>query len=111
MAEHEFDLIMSRQQQYHPELTSEVTEALRDVIFFRVLCVRKLSENASLSRKNRAPVWHPLFQRFRILQEVNNLDLVKSTPDEIGLTAEQKKNSLMLQGTGLNKQGCCCYQN
>lgn len=92
MAEHEFDLIMSRQQQYHPELTSEVTEALRDVIFFqRSLRPQAVGKCELEPQENRAPVWHPLFQRFRILQEVNNLDLVKSTPDEIGLTAEQKK--------------------
>lgn len=112
MAEHEFDLIMSRQQQYHPELTSEVTEALRDVIFFqRSLCPQAVGKCELEPQENRAPVWHPLFQRFRILQEVNNLDLVKSTPDEIGLTAEQKKKILLMlqEGTELNKQGLLLF--
>lgn len=112
MAEHEFDLIMSRQQQYHPELTSEVTEALRDVIFFqRSLRPQAVGKCELEPQENRAPVWHPLFQRFRILQEVNNLDLVKSTPDEIGLTAEQKKKILLMlqEGTGLNKQGLLLF--
>lgn len=112
MAEHEFDLIMSRQQQYHPELTSEITESLRDVIFFqRSLRPQAVGKCELEPQENRAPVWHPLFQRFRILQEVNNLDLVKSTPDEIGLTAEQKKKILLMlqEGTGLNKQGLLLF--
>lgn len=112
MAEHEFDLIMSRQQQYHPELTSEITESLRDVIFFqRSLRPQAVGKCELEPQENRAPVWHPLFQRFRILQEVNNLDLVKSTPDEIGLTVEQKKKILLMlqEGTGLNKQGLLLF--
>lgn len=112
MAEHEFDLIMSRQQQYHSELTNEIVEALRDVIFFqRALRPQAVGKCEFELQENRAPLWHPLFQRFRMLQEVNNLDLVKSTPNEVGLTAEQKKKILLMlqEGTGLNKQGLLLF--
>ena len=94
MSEAEFDLIMARQQQYYPELTTEVVAALRDTIFFqRSLRPQAVGKCEFELQEYRASVWHPLFQRFRMLQEVNNLDLVKATKEEVGLTAEQKKKN------------------
>lgn len=112
MSEAEFDLIMARQQQYYPELTTEVVAALRDTIFFqRSLRPQAVGKCEFELQEYRASVWHPLFQRFRMLQEVNNLDLVKATKEEVGLTAEQKKKILLMleDGACLNSKGILLF--
>ena len=112
MSEAEFDLIMARQQQYYPELITEVVAALRDTIFFqRSLRPQAVGKCEFELQEYRAPVWHPLFQRFRMLQEVNNLDLVKATKEEVGLTAEQKKKILLMleDGACLNSKGILLF--
>lgn len=79
MYEHEFKLLWSAQAVHHPGLlTPERREALRSAMFSQ----RPLRDQSGLigkcelePREERAPVWHPLVQRFRMLQEVNHLRL------------------------------------
>lgn len=75
MVEEEFDLLWDVQRKHHPHLlTDEAREYLKNTILFqrRLLPVKPghcLFEQAEY----RAPLCSPLQQRFRLLQELNNL--------------------------------------
>lgn len=109
MLENEFELIVTCQRSYHSELTAELCEQLKDVIFYQREMLPPTVGKCELEvTESRAPQWHPLVQKFRILQEVNNLDLVKVTKEELSLTAEQKKKIILMLSedvASLNKQG------
>ena len=81
MLEAEFDTIWKAQAPVHPEMTDKARDALRETIFFQrslhqqsigkcALDPARESDDADGFHLSRA---HPLAQRFRILQEVNNL--------------------------------------
>jgi CRISPR-associated endonuclease Csn1 len=80
---HEFEAIWAAQREYHPELLNdERYKNLKQAIFFQ----RPLRDQSDLigdceleTSEKRAPVWHPLAQRFRLLQEVNNMRLIDGT--------------------------------
>lgn len=91
MVAEEFDALWAAQSAHHPEaLTPALREALRDILLFQrkllpVLpgrCLFEISEH-------RAPLCSPLQQRFRILQELNNLRIVEGR-NETPLTLEQR---------------------
>jgi CRISPR-associated endonuclease Csn1 len=79
----EFEAIWAAQRQHHPEsLTDERRKLLSQAIFFQ----RPLRDQSDLIgdcgleiSQKRAAVWHPLAQRFRLLQEANNMRLVDGT--------------------------------
>lgn len=79
MVEEEFDQLWAKQQFYHPQLlTDEARDFLKDTLLFqrRLLPVQSglcLFETTEF----RAPLCSPLHQRFRILQELNNLRLTE----------------------------------
>lgn len=79
----EFERIWEAQQQHHKGLlTAERKDLLHQAMFFQ----RPLRDQEDLigdcelePGEKRAPVWHPVFQRFRVLQELNHLRLVDGT--------------------------------
>lgn len=110
MLEDEFDAIWKAQAPHHPEMTDEARGALRETVFHQ----RPLHEqpagkcgldparepgDADGFRLSRA---HPLAQRFRILQEVNNLEYGEIGRGSTRLSDEQRKR-LVLALSGKNK--------
>ena len=78
LLEDEFDKICTAQQKYHPKLLSvEVVKHLREIIFYqRPLKPQKLGKCAYMYRAGELRTFQamPSFQRYRIYQEVNNLE-------------------------------------
>ena len=89
----EFERLMTAQQVYHPQLlTDDVVTALRETIFHqRPLKEAKAGFCALLDGKMRARLAYPQIQRFRIYQEVNNLNTIKEIPDTPEITAEMRQ--------------------
>lgn len=91
MVAEEFDALWSAQSQHHPALLTDALRVeLRDILLFQrkllpVMPGRCLFENT----EHRAPLYSPLQQRFRVLQELNNLRLVDGR-DEAALSLEQR---------------------
>ena len=109
MLEREFDAIWDAQARHHPEMTKEARCALRETVFHQ----RPLREqpvgkcgldparepgDAEGFRLSRA---HPLAQRFRILQEINNLEHGEIGRASTKLSNEQRK-TLVLALSGMN---------
>ena len=76
MLEYEFDAIWDAQAEYHPEfLTEEIRKRIRTVIFTqRPLRRQKVGKCTYMSGEDRMFKAMPSFQRYRIYQEVNNLE-------------------------------------
>lgn len=91
MVADEFDALWSAQQKFHPALMNDATrDKIRDILLFQrkllpVLPGRCLFDTSEF----RAPLCSPLQQRFRILQELNNVRLIEGR-DERPLTLEQR---------------------
>ncbi|WP_417773585.1 type II CRISPR RNA-guided endonuclease Cas9 [Stappia sp.] len=105
--EREFDRIMSAQMPFHAEtLDPPAIAALRQTIFhqrrLRPVAPGKCSYNPLEARLPKA---HPLFQAFRLLKEVNELEILLEDQTRHKLVPAQR-NALLLQlRTALNKQG------
>ena len=110
MLEKEFDAIWTAQAIHHPEMTEEARGVLRETVFHqRQLreqpvgkCALDPAEGPDDTDGFRLPRAHPLAQRFRILQEVNNLDYGEVGRESIKLSDEQRK-MLVLALSGKNK--------
>ena len=78
LLEDEFDKICAKQQKYHPKLLSaEVVKHLRKIIFYqRPLKPQERGKCAYLYKAGELRAFRamPSFQRYRIYQEVNNLE-------------------------------------
>ncbi|MEZ5658671.1 MAG: type II CRISPR RNA-guided endonuclease Cas9 [Burkholderiaceae bacterium] len=92
MVEHEFDEIWSAQQRFSPErFTDAARDELRDILLFqRALLPVKAGRCTLIPDEERAPRALPSAQRFRILQELNNLRYIDAEQREIPLTIEQR---------------------
>ncbi|HPT72698.1 MAG TPA: type II CRISPR RNA-guided endonuclease Cas9 [Candidatus Cloacimonadota bacterium] len=92
MVEHEFDLLWKKQSQYHKELTESIGEELKNIIFYqRPLKPTEKGKCYLEPTEERIAKAHPLFQQFRLLQEINNLQLINiRTGEVIDLTQEQR---------------------
>ncbi|HRC25809.1 MAG TPA: type II CRISPR RNA-guided endonuclease Cas9 [Alphaproteobacteria bacterium] len=88
----EVSAVLEKQKAFHPELTDEVCAQIRDIIFHQrplkppVVGKCRFEEGAPRIRKA-----HPLFQKFRILQDVNHLDLNRHMEGDPDLTREDKQ--------------------
>ena len=91
MVADEFDALWAAQAPYHPTICTDVAhQFLRDTLLFQrpllpVLpgrCVFELEEF-------REPLWSPLQQQFRVLQELNNLRIIEGL-EERALTLEER---------------------
>ncbi|MEF3694325.1 MAG: type II CRISPR RNA-guided endonuclease Cas9 [Candidatus Cloacimonadota bacterium] len=70
----EFEQIWEKQAQYHPELTASLKAEVFAAIFYqRPLKSPSKGKCIFFPTEERIAKAHPLFQEFRILQEVNNL--------------------------------------
>jgi CRISPR-associated endonuclease Csn1 len=102
----EFNLIWEAQAAYHPDLlTGDLRERLFDAIFFQrpLKSVKHLIGECELEPgQKRAPMGLLLFQRFRILQDVNNLRVeVNEWGEERPLTQTEREMLIQaLEGTG-----------
>ena len=94
----EFDVIWSRQQSFHKELTPELKKELRDVIIFyqrRLKSQKRLISKCEFEKQHRvAPKSSPLFQEFRIWQCLNNLEITNEETGEISLPSLDQLNEL-----------------
>jgi CRISPR-associated endonuclease Csn1 len=92
MIEDEFDHLWAKQAELNPSLFNEVARAeLKDCLLFqRPLKPVKPGRCTLLPDEERAPLALPSQQRFRILQEVNNLRLLDEHLAEKMLTLEQR---------------------
>jgi len=100
MVAEEFDLLWQSQRRFHPDvLTDAARDYLRDTLLFQrkllpVLPGRCLFEGDEL----RAPLCSPLQQRFRILQELNNLRLIEGGAERaLSLTERNVLLELLLR--------------
>lgn len=105
--EREFDKVMASQKRFHSALLSDaVIKDIRDVVFhqrpLRPVRPGKCSYNPS---ENRLPKAHPLFQKFRLLKEVNELEIVGEDQGHIKLRPDQRNALVLALRTDLNRQG------
>ncbi|KAA9019878.1 type II CRISPR RNA-guided endonuclease Cas9 [Sphingobium limneticum] len=92
LMEEEFDAIWQAQAPHHPTvLTDEVHDRLHEIIFYqRPLKAPRIGMCTLIAGDERLPKAHPLFQRRRLLEELNALMIVR--PGEVAqrLTREER---------------------
>ncbi|MEZ5812614.1 MAG: type II CRISPR RNA-guided endonuclease Cas9 [Rhizobiaceae bacterium] len=105
--EREFDRIMESQKRFHPELlTDAVVGDIRETVFYQRPLKPVLPGKCSYNpAESRLPKAHPLFQKFRLLKEVNELEIVGEDQQHVKLTPDQRNALVLALRTGLNKQG------
>lgn len=74
----EFEQVFAAQAAFHPTLlTPDVRARLHEIVFFqRPLREPKIGKCTLIPTEERLPKAHPLFQRRRLLEEVNALEIV-----------------------------------
>ncbi len=112
----EFEQIWHKQKEYYPQiLTDENKEKLKNIIFFqRPLKEAEEGECQFEKGEKRIPRAHPLFQEFRIWQNVLNLTFsAENEPDYKPLEKVQELIKLLMnpQEVKPNKQGIIIYAN
>ena len=91
MYEDEFEILWKKQSEYHKELTSELKERIKNILFFqRPLKPQPKGKCRFEPDEPRCPVAFPIYQQFRIYQEVNNLRLLDFDRVSHDLTDEQR---------------------
>ncbi len=95
----EFEKIWAVQSQAHPDL---LTESVRAGLWQAIFSQRPLRDQTErigdcelVPSEKRAPVWHPLAQRFRLLQEVNNLRLEE--PSGMARPLDEEERSIAIE--------------
>lgn len=92
LMEEEFDAIWNAQAPHHPDiLTNDVHDRLHEIIFYqRPLKAPQIGMCTLIAGDPRLPKAHPLFQRRRLLEELNALMIVR--PGEVAqrLTREER---------------------
>ncbi len=97
MYEDEYDRIRAAQEKHHPALPTSFWDELKEAIFHQ----RDLKSQSHLigrcslePNRRRVPVALPSYQRFRLLQKLNDLSIVAPTGRHEELTAEQRTTLL-----------------
>ncbi|WP_374944373.1 type II CRISPR RNA-guided endonuclease Cas9 [Sphingomonas sp.] len=92
LLEEEFDVIWAAQAPHHPDvLTPDVHDRLYEIVFHqRPLRTPVVGTCTFGSGEPRLPKAHPLFQRRRLLEEVNALKIVRAGEIAQRLTPEQR---------------------
>lgn len=101
LMEQEFDAIWDAQAPHHADvLTEEVYARLREIIFYqRPLKAPKIGKCTLVPGDERLPKAHPLFQRRRLLEEVNALMIVR--PGEVAQRlTRQDRDALLSKFSG-----------
>lgn len=89
----EFDALWAKQAGFNPTLFNEkARDDLRDTLLYqRKLRPVEVGRCTLLPDEERAPLALPSSQRFRILQEINNLKVVDQSMQMVALTPEQRR--------------------
>lgn len=94
MFEEEFDKLWKAQSVYHEELTHELGNKIKKIIFHQ----RKMKSQSHLigkceleTDKKRIAKAHLLFQEFRVLKNINNLSLYDENGFHIRLTEQDRE--------------------
>lgn len=97
MVEDEFGLIWKQQARHHPEvLTPENEKRFFEIIFHqRPLKEPKIGMCTLTGNEPRLPKTHPLFQRRRLLEEINALRVVRAGANPEPLTLDQRDRLYM----------------
>lgn len=97
MFENEINFILNKQSEYYPNvLNKKNIEKIKKAVFYqRDLKSQKGRKGKCIFELNRprASKAHPLFQEFRMLQQLNSLRLVtpeRNTPEKQELTSEER---------------------
>ncbi len=92
MIENEFNTLWNTQRQYHKELSDSLKDEIYKVIFTQRPLKPTIKGKCYLEpTEDRIHRAHPFFQEFRLLQEINNLELIDITTGEvIDLTQEER---------------------
>ncbi len=91
LIEDEFDKIWSKQAEYHNSMTKALHDKIKDIIFYqRPLKAQPKGRCIFETNEFRAMKASPYFQEFRILSEVNNLELVDLEFNKTPLTSVQR---------------------
>lgn len=100
----EFDAIWEAQAPHHPEVMTPVVHArLFEIVFHqRPLRAPKIGKCTLIPEEERLPKAHPLFQRRRLLEELNTLRIVRAGQNPEPLSREQR-DILLLKLKSLRK--------
>jgi CRISPR-associated endonuclease Csn1 len=92
MIEHEFDKIWDKQVEFYPNiLTEDAKKVIRSTLLYqRPLKPAKPGKCFLEPSEDRAPIASPYFQRFRILQTINELRIIDRYGDKRPLTKEER---------------------
>lgn len=98
LLEEEFEAIWLAQAPHHPEvLTPEVHDRLFEIVFHqRPLKQPEVGTCTLVTGEKRLPKAHPLFQRRRLLEEVNALMVVRAGENPRPLALDER-NALLLK--------------
>ena len=91
MVADEFDALWAAQAPHHPGIcTDEARAYLRDTLLFQRNLLPVTPGRCILeTEKYREPLWSPLQQQFRVLQELNNLRIIEGL-EERSLTLDER---------------------
>ena len=94
----EFEMIWAKQAEYYSELTAELKNEIRDVVIFyqrKLKSQKHLISNCQFENHHKAvPKSSPLFQEFKIWQNLNNLEFKNSKTKEIKILGDDLRQSL-----------------
>lgn len=96
----EFERLWETQAQFHHELTPELKHEIRDIVIFyqrRLKSQKWLLSTCEFENRKVCPKSSPLFQEFKSLQIINNLEV--SCPDEKRRLTEEERNALFFELT------------
>ena len=104
MTECEFDKIWEKQAEFYPEiLTEQARKKIRDTLLYqRPLKPVKPGKCFLEPGEDRAPIASPYFQRFRILQTINELRIISRYGDQRPLTL--KERNILLEDLSQKKE-------
>ena len=104
MIECEFDKIWDKQADFYPKiLTEQARTKIRDTLLYqRPLKPVKPGKCFLEPNEDRAPIASPYFQRFRILQTINELRVISRYGDQRPLTLEER--NILLEDLSQKKE-------
>ena len=94
----EFERIWETQSQFHPELTDKLKSEVRDITIFyqrKLKSQKHLISHCEFEKGHKAiPKSSPLFQEFRIWQNINNIAIKNEVTKETYLLTEEFKTQI-----------------
>lgn len=92
MYQDEVAAILDKQQTFHPGLTDKICDTIKDIIFYqRPLKPTIVGSCRFENGEKRARLALPLVQKFRILQEVNNLQIDRLSEGDPMLNSDDRR--------------------